>query len=181
MSTLLTKPRVGKNEFKINQYVFVEIPDELRSNDTEVQFWVARILEIRAGSKRHVYLRVYWMYRPEDLPGGRQLHHGECELIASNHMDIIEVASVHEPVDVYHWNEDANDETIAWPAEEQLFWRQTFDVTKHPGKSGQGQFSVRTCTLSFTGQRCCAQEEPETNCLTEATHVLHRQGPVSTR
>jgi hypothetical protein len=85
------------------------------------------------------------MYRPEDLPGGRQPHHGECELIASNHMDIIEVANVHEPVDVYHWNEDANDETIAWPAEEQLFWRQTFDVTKHPGKSGQGRFSVSIC------------------------------------
>lgn len=141
---LLTKPRVGKDNFTISQYIFVENPDKPRDEENAINFWIARILEIRAGSKRHVFLRVYWMYRPEDLPGGRQPHHGECELIASNHMDIIEVANVHGPADVYHWKEDANDETVAWPVEEQLFWRQTLDVTKHTGKNGKGQFSVRT-------------------------------------
>ncbi|KAF5700183.1 hypothetical protein FMUND_14426 [Fusarium mundagurra] len=65
--------------------------------------WVARILEIRASDEHHVYARVYWMYWPDELPPGtvdckktvkgRQPYHGVDELIASNHMDIINVAS----------------------------------------------------------------------------------------
>ncbi|KPA38502.1 hypothetical protein FLAG1_08662 [Fusarium langsethiae] len=64
--------------------------------------WVARILEIRASSEHNVYARVYWMYWPEELPSGtiyhkmrvrgRQSYHGSNELIASNHMDIINVS-----------------------------------------------------------------------------------------
>ncbi|GKU13834.1 unnamed protein product, partial [Fusarium langsethiae] len=61
------------------------------SND----YWVARILEIRASDERHVYARVYWMYWPYELPAGTiygknkvqgcQPYHGANELIASNH------------------------------------------------------------------------------------------------
>lgn len=57
--------------------------------------WVAYILEIRASDPDHVYVRIYWMYRPDDLPRGtndgmrviqgRQSYHGMDELIASNH------------------------------------------------------------------------------------------------
>ena len=51
--------------------------------------WVARILEIRASDERHVYVRVYWMYRPDELPqgthDGRQAYRGLSELVASNH------------------------------------------------------------------------------------------------
>ncbi|KAL2132279.1 hypothetical protein VTI74DRAFT_3993 [Chaetomium olivicolor] len=65
---------------------------------------VARILEIRASDEHHVYARVYGMYWPDELPQathdgrktaqGRQPYHGMNELIASNHMDIINVVSV---------------------------------------------------------------------------------------
>ncbi|GKU07203.1 hypothetical protein FLAG1_07853 [Fusarium langsethiae] len=65
--------------------------------------WVARILEIRASDEDHVYARVEWMYRPDDLPlgtidrrvkvEGRQPYHGTGELIDSNHMDIINARS----------------------------------------------------------------------------------------
>lgn len=58
-------------------------------------FWVARILEIRAADEHHVYARVCWMYSPDELPvatmagkktsAGRQPYHGMNELIASNH------------------------------------------------------------------------------------------------
>lgn len=58
-------------------------------------YWVARILEIRAADEHHVYARVYWMYSPEEIPAnstdrratvsGRQPYHGANELIASNH------------------------------------------------------------------------------------------------
>ncbi|KAM0364026.1 hypothetical protein ACHAPK_011049 [Fusarium culmorum] len=66
--------------------------------------WIARVLEIRASDEHHVYTRVYWMYWPDEVPSGtiylkmtvqgRQPYYGTNELIASNHMDIINVTSV---------------------------------------------------------------------------------------
>lgn len=58
-------------------------------------YWVARILEVRAADEHHVYARIYWMYSPDELPpgtqdgaksiSGRQPYHGQNELVASNH------------------------------------------------------------------------------------------------
>ncbi|RYP48641.1 hypothetical protein DL768_005485 [Monosporascus sp. mg162] len=95
--------------------------------------WVARILEIRASDEHHVYARVYWMYWPDELPAGtqegrrtiqgRQSYHGQNELIASNHMDVINVVSVTAAATVNQWDETNEDEVQ--PA---LYWRQAFDV-----------------------------------------------------
>ncbi|KAI0848933.1 hypothetical protein F5Y00DRAFT_78374 [Daldinia vernicosa] len=95
--------------------------------------WVARILEIRAADEHHVYARVYWMYWPDELPvgtqdgkkliQGRQWYHGANELIASNHMDVINVVSVTAAATVNQWDETNEDEVQ--PA---LYWRQAFDV-----------------------------------------------------
>ncbi|KAL2200050.1 hypothetical protein P885DRAFT_30416 [Corynascus similis CBS 632.67] len=95
--------------------------------------WVARILEIRASDEHHVYARVYWMYWPDELPQGthdgkktiqgRQPYHGMNELVASNHMDIINVVSVTSQAQVKQWYEE-NDEEI----QNALYWRQAFDV-----------------------------------------------------
>ncbi|KAM0543415.1 hypothetical protein ACHAO7_009401 [Fusarium culmorum] len=97
--------------------------------------WVARILEIRASDKHNVFARVYWMYWPEELPPGtichnmrvrgRQSYHGTNELIASNHMDIINVVSVTAPAIVEQWIEP-DDEEIQDP----LYWRQAYDCRK---------------------------------------------------
>ncbi|RFN44017.1 hypothetical protein FIE12Z_11749 [Fusarium flagelliforme] len=97
--------------------------------------WVARILEIRASSEHNVYARVYWMYWPEELPSGtiyhtmrvrgRQPYHGTNELIASNHMDIINVVSVTAPAIVNQWIE-SDDEEI----QDTLYWRQAYDCRK---------------------------------------------------
>ncbi|KEY65178.1 hypothetical protein S7711_08286 [Stachybotrys chartarum IBT 7711] len=94
--------------------------------------WVARILEIRAADEHHVYARVNWMYSPDELPRntidgkksveGRQPYHGQNELIASNHMDVINVVSVTMPASVNHWIETDDDEV-----QETLYWRQAFD------------------------------------------------------
>ncbi|KAL2260131.1 hypothetical protein VTK26DRAFT_5958 [Humicola hyalothermophila] len=95
--------------------------------------WVARILEIRASDEHHVYARVYWMYWPDELPQGthdgkkivqgRQPYHGMNELVASNHMDIINVVSVTSQAQVKQWFEE-NEEEI----QNALYWRQAFDV-----------------------------------------------------
>ncbi|KAI1499202.1 hypothetical protein F5X99DRAFT_294822 [Biscogniauxia marginata] len=95
--------------------------------------WVARILEIRASDEHHVYARVYWMYWPDELPAGtqegrrsiqgRQSYHGANELIASNHMDVINVVSVTSAATVNQWDE-SNEEEV----QQALYWRQAFDV-----------------------------------------------------
>lgn len=95
--------------------------------------WVARILEIRASDEHHVYARVYWMYWPDELPAGtlegkkavqgRQPYHGQNELIASNHMDVINVVSVTAQATVNQWDETNEDEV-----QKALYWRQGFDV-----------------------------------------------------
>lgn len=87
---------------------------------------VAQIIEIKGKDAEHVYLRVLWLYTPDDLPaGGRKSYHGKHELIASNHMSIIDASdmSVLGHVSVSHWEEDETEDP-----KPGLFWRQTFDV-----------------------------------------------------
>ncbi|XDG07045.1 hypothetical protein ABKA04_006660 [Annulohypoxylon sp. FPYF3050] len=104
--------------------------------------WVARILEIRASDEHHVYARVYWMYWPDELPPGtqdgkklirgRQSYHGANELVASNHMDVINVVSVTAPATVNQWDETNEDDVQ--PA---LYWRQAFDVISNELSSAE--------------------------------------------
>ncbi|KAL1839522.1 hypothetical protein VTJ49DRAFT_1424 [Mycothermus thermophilus] len=111
--------------------------------------WVARILEIRASDEHHVYARVYWMYWPDELPAGthdgkkiiqgRQPYHGANELIASNHMDIINVVSVTSQAHVRQWYEE-NDEEI----QHALYWRQAFDVRTYELSSVELVCSCKT-------------------------------------
>ncbi|KAL8714761.1 MAG: hypothetical protein Q9220_001274 [cf. Caloplaca sp. 1 TL-2023] len=67
---------------------------------------IARILEIRALDPRNVYIRVYWLYRPEEAPGGRQPYHGKNEMIASNRMEIVDAVRVKGAVEVAHLEDD---------------------------------------------------------------------------
>ncbi|KAM6514290.1 hypothetical protein FALCPG4_015441 [Fusarium falciforme] len=95
-------------------------------------YWVAKILEIRALDEHHVFARVYWMYSPDEIPAntldgkrrvsGRQPYHRQNELIASNHMDIINVVRVAMPAQVNQWVE-SDDEQV----QDALYWRQALD------------------------------------------------------
>ncbi|KAL7904211.1 hypothetical protein GGI35DRAFT_205515 [Trichoderma velutinum] len=77
--------------------------------------WVAQIIEIKA-SESDTYALVCWMYSPDDLPrvtvgggkfvSGRQRYHGEKELIASNHRDVIDFKSVENHATVHPWELD---------------------------------------------------------------------------
>ncbi|RYP56568.1 hypothetical protein DL771_011747 [Monosporascus sp. 5C6A] len=123
--------------------------------------WVARILEIRASDGNHVYARVYWMYWPGELPSGtqegkriiqgRQSYHGQDELIASNHMDVIDVFSVTASATVNHWDENKDEVQSA------LYWRQALDV--------------RNRKLSVAQPRCrCKRPENPDKSLTLCTN-----------
>ncbi len=61
-----------------------------RSQNRLVRSMEAKVLEVRALDPEHVYIRVAWLNRPEDLAGGRQPHHGKNELIPTNQLDIID-------------------------------------------------------------------------------------------
>lgn len=89
--------------------------------EDERKFWVARVLEVRASDPTHVYLRVYWLYWPDELPGGRREYHGKSELVVSNHMEIVDAMTVAGRADVVHWTEKDEEEMKG------LYWRQTFN------------------------------------------------------
>ncbi|EXK77361.1 hypothetical protein FOQG_17920 [Fusarium oxysporum f. sp. raphani 54005] len=131
------------NENKYYSGAFVYVANELSIEKQKAQDngkdicenkdeWVARILEIRASDEHHVYARVYWMYWPDELPAktvdgkkevqGRQPYHGVNELIASNHMDIINVVSVTGLATVHQWIE-----CDVKKIPKGLYWRQAFD------------------------------------------------------
>lgn len=125
---MLTRLLVNGEEFQVGQVVFVKNTEESECNAPDaLDGWLAKVLEVRAGDSSHVYLRVFWAYRPEDLPGGRQPHHGVNEVIVSNHMDIIEALTVQSAADMVYWNDDPD--SLPLP-EDELFFRQSFDITK---------------------------------------------------
>lgn len=98
--------------------------------------WFGKILEIRAHDPQRVFVRIYWIYRPEDLPGGRRPYHGKNELIPSNHMDIIDAQTVNGKIELRHWTEMDDEEDLD---ADSVYWRQYFDYPK-------STLSVRTKT-----------------------------------
>ncbi|KAG6008876.1 hypothetical protein E4U21_003687 [Claviceps maximensis] len=139
------------NSFVLNGYKYAHDEFVYIANDTTIElekttgknadgesllqstdYWVARILEVRASDELHVYARIYWMYSPDELPpgtvdgnktiAGRQPYHGQNELIASNHMDVINVVSVAMKATVHQWIESDDDEV-----QDALYWRQAFN------------------------------------------------------
>lgn len=121
---------MGEETFTIHQYVYVNhsgiAHGEELSDAHPKMFWIARVLEIKAIDPEHVYLRVFWLYWPDELPDGAQPYHGKNELVASNHMEILDAMTVTGRAEVQHWREDDEEEV---PSE--LFWRQTYDCQTH--------------------------------------------------
>jgi hypothetical protein len=84
-------------------------------------------LEVRALDAEHVYIRVSWLNRPEDMMGGRQSFHGRSELIPTNQMDVISALSVNGIFSLKHSDEFGVDKQEDFLGEDKYFWRQTFD------------------------------------------------------
>ena len=115
---------VAERQFGINDFIYVNNGTSALAKGTEDdrKFWIARVLEVRASSPSAVYLRVYWMYWPTELPSGQDHYHGKSELVASNHMEIIDAMTVSGLAEVTHLVEQ-DDAPIATG----LYWRQRFD------------------------------------------------------
>ncbi|KAI5814936.1 hypothetical protein BZA77DRAFT_355857 [Pyronema omphalodes] len=111
-------------------YILINQPETRKSGTISTvedlrNFWVAEILEIRVESEEAVYLSIHWMYWPEELPTGRQPHHGAHELISSSHMDIIDAHTVAGLASVTPWNE--YDDSIDDINPGDLYWRQSYN------------------------------------------------------
>ena len=110
---------------------------EILAFDKE-NLWVGQVLEVKAASPSQVWLRVFWLYWPEELPRGRQKYHGNQELIMSNHMEIVDAMTVTSSADIVHWDEKAEDQDVG-----QRFWRQFYDIQLEPTKNG-GLSTIRS-------------------------------------
>ena len=93
-------------------------------NDDASSIWIARVLEVRAHSPQHVYLRVFWIYKPADLPDGKQAYHGDHEMIVSDNMTVIDASAVVGSVEVRKWDEESAD-----TPPEGLWWRQRLEMS----------------------------------------------------
>ena len=113
---------VAGHKYGVHDYVCINLSPKIAEATETSTTAIARVLEIRAHSTKDVYLRVFWMYRPDQLPWGLEPHHGSDELIASNVMDIVDATSVRGRADVTHWIEEQQEE-----APDGIYWRQTFD------------------------------------------------------
>ncbi|KKY14608.1 putative bah domain-containing protein [Phaeomoniella chlamydospora] len=95
---------VADNKFSLGSHVYISHPQSPKNpsdykfvasdEKSEPDFWVAQVLEVRASGPEHVYLRVFWLYWPDELPGGRKAYHGINEVVMSNHMDLIDAMTV---------------------------------------------------------------------------------------
>jgi len=103
--------------------------------------WKAKVLEVRALDEEHVYIRVSWLNRPEDLAGGRRDYHGKNELVPTNQIDIIDATTVNGKFDLKRWTEMKNIDPDDALRKEVYYWSQTLDFTnqrlsKRPGADG---------------------------------------------
>lgn len=89
--------------------------------------WVGLISEFRAENQEKVYVKVFWLYWPEELPMGRQPYHGKRELVLSNHVDVIEAQTIASHAEISQWDEnDDSNKTVL----QERYWRQTLDLNK---------------------------------------------------
>lgn len=105
--------------------------------------WVGKVLEVKAASTSEVWLRVFWLYWPEELPRGRQIYHGSEELIMSNHMEIVDAKTVASKAEINHWDEKVEDQDVG-----RRFWRQFYDVRLEGTKSGGLSTIRRHCVCN---------------------------------
>ena len=106
---MLTAALVGSESIAVGQCILVKHDDSEDAKIDVAAQWKAKVLEVRALDSEHVYIRVAWLNRPEDLDSGRKAYHGKNELIPTNQMDIIDAMAVNGSVDVALWDENDDD------------------------------------------------------------------------
>lgn len=108
--------------------------------------WVAQIVEFRADGPRNVFALVAWLYWPRHLysawnaggpkaKAGAKGYHGEYELVASNHLDIMDIFTIDDKIN--HLVERATGDADREGMLTECYYRQTYDYRT-------GKLSVRS-------------------------------------
>jgi hypothetical protein len=130
---VLTAAIVGSESIAVGEFILVKHDGTDDSAVDSSSDWKAKVLEVRALDSEHVYIRVSWLNRPEDMAGGRQDYHGKNELVPTNQIDIIDAMSVNGKFYLKHWDEmkdidqDDQDDTSE---KDVYYWRQTFNFAE---------------------------------------------------
>ncbi|KZV87190.1 hypothetical protein EXIGLDRAFT_752386 [Exidia glandulosa HHB12029] len=107
---------------------------------TDDDFWIARILDIRAPIQeptdswdQPVWAKVQWFYKPEDLVGKikglKRGAYGSKERIASNHEDLVHFSSCEDIVQMHAYSEISSKNSRPTIIDTDAFYyRQTYDV-----------------------------------------------------
>lgn len=86
-------------------------------------FFLGKILQIRASAPEKVLLLVVWLYWPYELPKGyHQPWFSESEVFPSNYMDVIDATTVSDRANVVHLDE--REDTNLYESIEQIFQRE---------------------------------------------------------
>lgn len=105
--------------------------------------WIGKILECRAASPSHVWIRIMYLYWPHELPEHLQRsYYGQHELIASNHMEVVDAQCVEDLAAVVQIS-DTDGNTV--PAT-SLYWRQYFDFLENKVSVSMAPLTPRTLT-----------------------------------
>ncbi|OAP63797.1 hypothetical protein AYL99_03024 [Fonsecaea erecta] len=124
--------------FCVNDYVLVNrhtpprrplpegVTDEEELQWLKDNFWVALIAGFHSLERKTAFVRLWWLYWPEELPMGRQPYHGRRELLMSNKADIVEMTTISNLASVCRWEE--RDEREIGLLNAELFWRQTYNL-----------------------------------------------------
>jgi hypothetical protein len=125
----LTAEVVGSESITTGDFILVS--HDINEDPTFDGFldWKAKVLEVRALDEEHVYVRVSWLNRPEDLKGGRQDYHGRNELIPTNQMDVINAQAVNGTFTLIQYDRVKDDDRTSAFGKDKYFWRQTFNFT----------------------------------------------------
>lgn len=103
----------------------IEIVDEDNDLVNIDECGLAKVIECRAADSEHVYLRIIWLYRPEETEDGRQPWQAEDELIPSTHMQIVDAVTCNGSIQVHKWEPGVE----GGPVQRRRFWwRQTLDT-----------------------------------------------------
>lgn len=99
-------------------------------------FWLAKILQIRANAPERVLILVAWLYWPYELPKGyQQPWFGDSEVFPSNLMDIIDASTVSDRAKIVFLDE--KDDSCLYEGVEATFQRQLLAARKEQEKTGR--------------------------------------------
>jgi hypothetical protein len=149
---------VQENTFSLGEYVLVNNGiAATAANVEEKDLWVARVMECRAENPSSVWIRVMYLYWPHELPEHlKRPYYGQREMIASNHMEIIDAQCVDDKAEVVFVSETDENSTPS----STLYWRQYFDFLENKVSVSKNSHSTTQLTRQPPLRRDCTCNKP---------------------